>query len=87
MINVIIFILLSVLFLIWLLLSVLFLIWLLGLTWIFTPFRPCKWFFHDILSWHEPDSRKGIEIRGINIHAKCKYCGKDIIRDSQGNWF
>lgn len=79
MINVIIFI----------LLSVLVLIWLLGLIWIFTPFRPCKCFFHDILGWHEPDPRKGIEMDPycINIHGTCKYCGKRITQDSQGNWF
>lgn len=79
MVNVIIFI----------LLSVLFLIWLLGLAWIFTPFRPCKWFFHDILGWHEPDPRKGIEMDPycVNIHGTCKYCGKHITQDSQGNWF
>ena len=69
------------------LLGLLFSIWLMGVLWTVTPFRPCKWFFHDILGWHEPDPEEGIDIRGINIHAKCKYCGKDIIKDSQGNWF
>lgn len=69
------------------LLGFLFSIWLMGVLWTVTPFRPCKWFFHDILGWHEPNQEERIEIHGINIHCKCKYCGKDIIRDSQGNWF
>ncbi len=42
--------------------------------------------FDKHLSWHSPV--KGTEFsRGINNHATCKYCGKDVIQDSQGNWF
>ena len=33
-------------------------------------------FFHDILEWHSPDKNKPI-----------RFDGKDIIKDSQGNWF
>lgn len=40
----------------------------------------CKWFH-----WHSPDEE--IEIAGINMKSKCKYCGKSIMLDSQGNWF
>ena len=44
-----------------------------------------KRFFHDILHWHEPNGK--ICLNGINLESKCKYCGKEIIQDSQGNWF
>lgn len=45
----------------------------------------CKSFFHDVLHWHEPNGT--IYLSGINLMSKCKYCNKDIIQDSQGNWF
>ena len=45
-----------------------------------------KHWYHDILKWHEPDeSPKWSD--GCSLHCKCKYCGKDIMQDSQGNWF
>ena len=41
---------------------------------------------HDILGWHKPDdSPKWSD--GCSVHSKCKYCGEDIMQDSQGNWF
>ena len=44
-----------------------------------------KW-FHNVLKWHQPDnSPHGYD--GCSIHAKCKWCGEDIMQDSQGNWF
>ena len=45
-----------------------------------------KIFYHDLAGWHRPDdSPKRFD--GITTHATCKYCGKDIMQDSQGNWF
>lgn len=44
-----------------------------------------KCIYHDILGWHKPNGTYHSE--GINVHSTCKYCGKDIIQDSQGNWF
>lgn len=48
------------------------------------------WFkkiFHDTLLWHTP-KETGIEsFDGVNYYSTCKYCGKKIIQDSQGNWF
>lgn len=45
-----------------------------------------KEYYHNILHWHEPDeSPKWSD--GCSIHCKCKYCGKEILQDSQGNWF
>lgn len=64
----------------------------LGLSFIiFTPiilylkFGLFKVFYHDILQWHEPSDE--CEFDGCNVHSVCKYCGKEIMMDSQGNWF
>lgn len=45
-----------------------------------------KFFYHDFLWWHTPDDSPQWS-DGCSEHATCKYCGKDIMRDSQGNWF
>lgn len=45
-----------------------------------------KFYYHDLLDWHKPDEST-IRSAGCNEVATCKYCGKDIIQDSQGNWF
>lgn len=60
--------------------------WFVGLLWSISPYRPFKKFYHDILGWCEPDG-KGKTFDGCSIHARCRFCGKDIMQDSQGNWF
>ena len=45
-----------------------------------------KFFYHDALGWHQP-SNSPKRFDGCSIHSTCKHCGKDIIKDSQGNWF
>ena len=45
-----------------------------------------KFFYHDVLHWHTP-GKSPQRYDGCSIHATCKYCGKDIMQDSQGNWF
>lgn len=40
----------------------------------------CKW-----LHWHRPIG--WVKIVGINTKSICKYCEKEIMQDSQGNWF
>lgn len=45
-----------------------------------------KRFYHDTLEWHIPDNTEET-FDGVNRHAHCKYCGEDIVQDSQGNWF
>lgn len=45
-----------------------------------------KFFYHDFLHWHAPDDSP-YYCDGLTEHATCKYCGKDIMQDSQGNWF
>lgn len=44
-----------------------------------------KKFFDEVLGWHKPS--KEIRTDGISIQSTCKYCGKKIEQDSQGNWF
>lgn len=42
------------------------------------------WACHSY-GWHfEP---RDISYRGINAHGVCPRCGKQVIRDSQGDWF
>lgn len=44
-----------------------------------------KWFYHDLLNWHQPNNKQGFN--GSSFTSECKYCGKHIMQDSQGNWF
>ncbi len=44
-----------------------------------------KRFYHDVLGWHKPSNEQGYD--GCSFTARCKYCGKEIMQDSQGNWF
>lgn len=39
----------------------------------------------NVLGWHKPN--KKIALCGINSKSICKYCGRKIMLDSQGNWF
>lgn len=58
---------------------------------IFTPiilylkFGWFKVFYHDVLQWHEPIDEEWFD--GCIFCSRCKYCGKEIMQDSQGNWF
>lgn len=52
---------------------------------IYHKFGWFKRFYHDLLGWHKPTDEK--EFDGCSLHSKCKYCGKEIMMDSQGNWF
>ena len=44
-----------------------------------------KKFFDSVLGWHKPS--KEYKTDGISIQSTCRYCGKRIEQDSQGNWF
>lgn len=46
-----------------------------------------KKFFHDLLLWHQPAKCEEQSFDGCSIHSICKHCGKEIMQDSQGNWF
>ena len=45
-----------------------------------------KFYYHDLLGWHTPDNSSR-SYDGCSTHATCKFCKKDIMQDSQGNWF
>lgn len=64
---------------------VLVLIWVPGIVYLLTG-HP-KFIYHDILGWHEPDKNAKIWSDGCSSHCRCKHCGKEIMQDSQGNWF
>lgn len=53
---------------------------------LFFLFGAFKFYYHDILHWHRPDDSPRRH-DGLREHSTCKYCGKDIMQDSQGNWF
>lgn len=62
-----------------------FVTWIAGLIWIAHPFKAGKWFFHDILGWHMPDDETTFD--GCSMHSHCRFCKREIMEDSQGNWF
>ena len=37
------------------------------------------------LGWHKPNDTMVFD--GVSWGSTCKYCGKAIMQDSQGNWF
>ena len=56
---------------------------ILSLIYLKTGFVKC--IFHDLMGWHLPDNSR--MFYGINLHSHCRFCGKEIMQDSQGNWF
>lgn len=52
---------------------------------LYLKFGLCKWLYHDILRWHEPDDKYTYD--GCSVHSHCKFCGEEIMQDGQGNWF
>lgn len=45
-----------------------------------------KGFYHDILDWHIPDTKK-TKVEGYTETSICACCGRRIMRDPRGNWF
>ena len=41
-------------------------------------------FLCNILDWHKPTY---MVVKGVNTHSYCRHCDREIVRDSQGNWF
>ena len=59
-------------------------VWLIGgLVYLETGFG--KRIYHDKMGWHLPTEEKKYD--GCSYISVCKYCGKRIMQDSQGNWF
>lgn len=57
--------------------------WIGGIVYLATGFG--KWLYHDRMGWHQPDGSLGFN--GLTFTSRCKHCGKEIMQDSQGNWF
>lgn len=44
--------------------------------------------FRELMGWHRPVSDPNIgHFDGASQHSICRYCGRDIMQDSQGGWF
>ncbi len=52
---------------------------------LYEKFGLFKGFYHDIMGWHEPTDERMFD--GCSLHSRCKYCGREIMQDSHGNWF
>ena len=46
-----------------------------------------KRFYHNVMGWHMPVETEENTFDGCSAHNHCKFCGKEIMQDSQGNWF
>ena len=62
------------------------LVWAPIAMYLYFKFGFLKFYYHDFLGWHTPD-KSPLKYDGCSVHATCKHCGKDIMQDSQGNWF
>lgn len=54
---------------------------------LYARFGIFKLFYHDLLQWHQPDEHIEEKFDGASFYCICKHCGKEIIQDSQGNWY
>ena len=43
-------------------------------------------FFHDVLEWHDGDG-SNVTFDGCSLVSRCKRCGKQVLQDSNGDWF
>ena len=41
--------------------------------------------YHDYLEWHIPTNEQRFDV--LSMCSTCRFCGKRILQDSQGNWF
>ncbi len=57
-----------------------------GFLYLATNGRFFKKWFHDLMGWHLP-KEGDIKTDGFIEVSHCKFCGKEIMQDSQGNWF
>lgn len=49
--------------------------------------RVSAFIFCKVLGWHKPYKNAPYWYDGCSVHSTCKRCGKEVMRDSQGNWF
>lgn len=41
----------------------------------------------DVFGWHNGSGTGPRSFDGASMHATCSKCGKQVMMDSQGNWF
>ena len=58
-----------------------------GLIYWYTEKGIFKSFYHDKLGWHKPTEDIYLEPLSVTPKSVCKYCGVEIMQDSQGNWY
>ena len=51
---------------------------------IINSFSKSKWFC-TFWGWHKAPKSQGFD--GCSLNGKCPRCGKEVLQDSQGNWF
>lgn len=61
--------------------------WISGIIYLISGGRIFNRFFHNVMEWHLPNDKEPQGFDGVNIHAHCRFCGKEIEQDSQGNWY
>lgn len=44
-------------------------------------------FLHNVLGWASPNWEAPVFWDGANPQRVCKYCQKNILEDSNGDWF
>ena len=59
--------------------------WFCGVIYLIHPFKCLAWMYHDIMGWHMPDNSYFED--GCSVHSHCRICKKEVMQDSQGNWF
>lgn len=59
--------------------------WACGVLYLIHPCKCLAWMYHDIMGWHKPDGTLFND--GCSNHSYCRFCHKEIMQDSQGNWF
>ena len=57
-----------------------------GFLYMATKGRVFKKWFHDLMGWHLP-KENDVKTDGFIVVSHCKICDKEIMQDSQGNWF
>lgn len=57
-----------------------------GFLYLTTKGRFFKKWFHDLMGWHLP-KEDDVKTDGFIEVSHCKFCDKEIMHDSQGNWF
>ena len=56
-----------------------------GIIYLLSRGRYLRRLYHDAFEWHLPNIEQGYD--GCSFTSTCRICGKEIMQDSQGNWF